>query len=195
MIEFISNLKKAVGYLRGYLLKRKINIRGPIKSFGRTIVRNNNGVISIGRRSCLWPGVVFDLNSPSKAKKASVEIGEYTSIGDRTEIHCADKVKIGNKVLISWDVNIIENDYHSSGAEKVQSRPIIIEDEVWIGAHCIILKGVTIGKGSIIGAGSVVTKSIPPYSLAVGNPARIIRKTIAWTGTSEEAGLPNLRTD
>jgi len=61
---------------------------------------------------------------------------------------------------------------------------ITIEDEVWIGANCVITIGVTIGKHSIVGAGSVVTKDIPPYCIAVGNPARVIKKynseTAAW---------------
>ena len=57
-------------------------------------------------------------------------------------------------------------------------RPVIIEDDVWIGARVIILPGVTIGTGSVIGAGAVISKSIPPYSVAVGNPARIVKNRL-----------------
>lgn len=60
--------------------------------------------------------------------------------------------------------------------DNIKSAPITIEDDVWIGAHCIILKGVTIGARSIIGAGSVVTKSIPPDCIAAGNPCKIISR-------------------
>ena len=59
---------------------------------------------------------------------------------------------------------------------RVASKPIVIEDECWIGGGCVVLAGVTIGRGSVIGAGSVVTKDIPPYCVAVGNPCRVIRE-------------------
>jgi acetyltransferase-like isoleucine patch superfamily enzyme len=56
-----------------------------------------------------------------------------------------------------------------------QSKPIILEDDVWLGARVIVLKGVTIGQGAVIGAGSVVTRDIPPHSVAVGQPARVVK--------------------
>jgi acetyltransferase-like isoleucine patch superfamily enzyme len=59
---------------------------------------------------------------------------------------------------------------------EIGASPIIIEDDAWIGFNSIILKGVTIGKGSIVGAGSVVTKSVPPWTIVGGNPAKIIRE-------------------
>jgi len=176
---------KGLAYLRGYAIKSKICTLGPVKSFGKTIVRNRGGRVIVGSRSCLWPGVVFDLDSGLRDSEAVIEIGEKSSIGDRTEIHCANRVTIGDNVLISWDVNIIENDYHQAGGGKSLESSITIEDDVWIGAHCIILKGVTIGRGAIIGAGAVVTKSVPPYMLAAGNPARPIKEVAAWTGLSK----------
>lgn len=63
----------------------------------------------------------------------------------------------------------------NSPSTTVQSAPVTIEDDVWIGANCQILKGVTIGARSVIGAGSVVTKSIPPDCIAAGNPCRVVR--------------------
>ncbi|MEN6551326.1 MAG: DapH/DapD/GlmU-related protein [Methanobacterium sp.] len=57
-------------------------------------------------------------------------------------------------------------------------KPVIVEDHVWIGARVIVLPGVTIGKGSIVGAGAVVSKNVPPYSVAVGNPARVVKSLI-----------------
>ena len=58
---------------------------------------------------------------------------------------------------------------------RVSSKPIVIEDDCWLGGGVIVLAGVTIGKGSVIGAGSIVTKDIPPYSVAVGNPCKVMR--------------------
>lgn len=179
-------INNIIAYLRGYILRTRVKANGPIKSIGKTIINNKHGLIFVGKRTCLWPDVKLSLIKCNDNVVPTVEIGEYGSIGDRTQIHCGNKVKIGNYVLISWDVNIIENDYHSPGGGLPEPRPITIEDEVWIGARCIITKGVTIGKGSIIGSGAVVTKNVPPYSLAAGNPARVIKKVQSWRGSSDE---------
>ena len=98
-----------------------------------------------------------------------VDNGEIKIIGN--------DVKIGACVLIT-DTDAQPMDYliRRSSGEGTQSAPIFIEDDVWIGAHSIILKGVTIGARSIIGAGSVVTKSIPADCVAAGNPCKVIRK-------------------
>ena len=69
----------------------------------------------------------------------------------------------------------LDNRYRCTSNEGTKSPPIVIEDDVWVGAHSIILKGVTIGARSIIGAGSVVTKSIPADCVAAGNPCRVIK--------------------
>ena len=177
-------IKNIFAYLRGFLLRRKLKISGPIRSFGKTIVINRGGEIKIGRRSCLWPDVKFALVKCADTDDPVIDIGEFTSIGDRTQIHCGKRVTVGNHVLIAWDVNIIEYEYHAPGGGYPEPRTITIEDEVWIGAKSIILNGVTIGKGAIIGAGSVVTKDVHPYTFAAGNPAREIKRVSSWKGSS-----------
>lgn len=111
-------------------------------------------------------------------------IGNNTFIADRTSISVAQKVKIGNHCLIANGVRISDNDGHPIKPLKRRQRvlidkesikPVIIEDDVWIGVNAIILKGVKIGKGAIIGAGSVVTKDVPSNSIAAGNPAKIVK--------------------
>jgi acetyltransferase-like isoleucine patch superfamily enzyme len=126
------------------------------------------------------------ISSPS----GKIKIGAYCYIGDHTRIWSAIGVTIGNRVLISHSVNIHDNDSHSRSASRrhcqaveifagsdfdmtdVGMAPIVIEDDVWIGFNAVILKGVTIGKGAIIGAAAIVTKDVPPYAVMVGNPAR-----------------------
>ena len=113
---------------------------------------------------------------------ACLKIGNNVGI-TQSSIHCANRITIGNDVKIGFGTNIIDTDFHSIDAEiraskdnDVKTRPITIGDKVFIGAHCLILKGVTIGEGAIIGAGSVVSKDIPPYSVAVGNPAKVVKQ-------------------
>ena len=86
-------------------------------------------------------------------------------------------ITIGNNVSISHCVKIVSGSHnYNSRHFDYEAAEIFIEDNVWIGGGVIILPGVTIGKNSVIGAGSVVNKSIPPNSLAVGNPCKVIRK-------------------
>ncbi|RLC11165.1 MAG: acyltransferase [Deltaproteobacteria bacterium] len=120
------------------------------------------------------------LGKPGEGASAKLTIGKFSSIGDRTQIHCCRNVSIGDYVLISWDVNILENNFHTTTDGKIGSFPIIIEDWVWIGCRAIILPGVTVGKGAIIAAGAVVTKDVPKGTLVAGNPAKVIRETGPW---------------
>jgi len=107
-------------------------------------------------------------------------------IGDRTIIGISNviigPVSIGNEVMLAQNIVIsgMNHGYEditiSPAKQKVIRKQIIIEDEVWIGANSVVTAGVTIGRHSIIGAGSVVTKDIPEYSIAMGNPAKVIKK-------------------
>ncbi len=99
-----------------------------------------------------------------------------------------NRIDVGNRVLIASDVKIYPATHSTDPSVRnyssnptpafwcnTYSKPVRIGDEVWIGGGAILLPGVTIGKGSVIGAGAVVTKDIPPYTVAVGNPARVLR--------------------
>ena len=116
-----------------------------------------------------------------------VEPGAALTIGNNvgmssTRLWIHESARIGNNVKIGGCVLITDTDAHPmdymarrSSNEGTKSAPVVIEDDVWIGAHCIILKGVTIGARSVIGAGSLVTKSIPADCVAAGNPCRVIK--------------------
>ena len=112
---------------------------------------------------------------------AKLEIGNDVGMSC-TRIWCHESVTIGNHVKIGACVLIMDTDVHPMDysvrritKDGTKSAAIVIEDDVWVGAHTIILKGVTIGARSIIGAGSVVTKSIPADCVAAGNPCRVIK--------------------
>jgi acetyltransferase-like isoleucine patch superfamily enzyme len=113
---------------------------------------------------------------------ATIEIGDDVGMSG-CSITAREKVSIGNRVLIGSGALIFDNDAHPIcptnrryNYEGVISKPIIIHDDVFIGARAIIMKGVEIGEGSIVAAGSIVTKSVPPFTIVGGNPARVIKE-------------------
>ena len=117
-------------------------------------------------------------------KGAELTIGDHVGIS-QTALVCHKKITIGNHVLMGGGVCIYDTDFHSldaavrsddtTDAVHKAMKEVVIEDRAFIGAHSMILKGVTIGKNSIVGAGSVVTKSIPANQIWAGNPAKFIK--------------------
>jgi acetyltransferase-like isoleucine patch superfamily enzyme len=105
----------------------------------------------------------------------TIRIGNGTYLNRNTELVAALNISIGRDCKIARDVIIMDTDQHSLPNGDLASSPVIIEDRVWIGARAIVLKGVTVGHDAVIGAGSVVTRDIPPYAVAAGVPARILR--------------------
>ncbi|WP_038020834.1 acyltransferase [Synechocystis sp. PCC 7509] len=151
---------------------------------------NNSELISIGKNSVVMGQLLIF------AHAGKIDIGQDCYIGEGTRIWSATSVKIGDRVLISHNVNIHDTNSHSTDANLrhnhftkimssghptindvgIESQPVYIKDDVWIGFNSTILKGVTIGKGAIIGACSVVTKDVPEFVIVAGNPANIIKK-------------------
>lgn len=153
-----------------------------------------NRIFSRGQKSKLEIGEHSNVEAQIYLEKegAEVLVGSHTHIGANTIISCAEKIFIGNDVLISFDVFITDHDSHSLFYDKrkhdvqkwmngdkdwshVPIRPITIGDKSWIGARAIILKGISIGEGAVVAAGSVVTRDVLPWILVGGNPARQIR--------------------
>jgi len=144
----------------------------------------NEGVLDIGKGFSSGPGLIIDVIG----KNARVEIGENVMAYHNLHIGSIDSVVIGNRVLIASGVYISDHhhgsysgDFQSSPTEPPVNRPLIsssvrIGDDVWLGEKVSILPGVTIGEGVIVGAGAVVTSDIPNYSIAVGVPARVVKR-------------------
>jgi acetyltransferase-like isoleucine patch superfamily enzyme len=122
-----------------------------------------------------------------------ITIGRSCYVGEQTRVWAAELVQIGDRVLIAHLTSILDNLTHpldpverrrqfeaiitTGHPEDVDlgARPVRIGDDAWIGCSCVILRGVTIGEGAVVGAGSVVTKDVPPWTLVAGNPARAVR--------------------
>jgi acetyltransferase-like isoleucine patch superfamily enzyme len=153
-----------------------------IGQFGGSVPKNLVTVIQLGDSSHLsttgsyfFRGVNISLGNSATLR---IETGTY--INSRTKIYSGNSITIGKNCAISFDVIIMDDDGHGFGSPPY-SAPIVIEDDVWIGCRAMILKGVTIGKGSVVAAGAVVTKSCPPNSLIGGVPAKLIREGVSWT--------------
>ena len=122
--------------------------------------------------------VVFSIEAPHK-----LQIGDNVGIGQGCTFYAGGGIIIGNNVMMSNYIGLISNDHESKDLTipmkdqgmKNENTPIIIEDDVWLGYGVIVLKNVQIGKGAIVGAGSVVTRDIPPFAIAVGNPAKVVK--------------------
>ena len=161
--SFREVLAKGASILRGFLVSRKLQSRTAISVRGPLKIIKVNGDISIGEHTELWPDVKLSCFGRQKAKPAAIVIGRHCSLGDRTEVHAGKRVEIGNDVIIAWDCVILDRDYHSTGGTNEVCETVNIKDGVWIGCRAIILKGVTIGEGAVVGAGSVVTKSVGAF--------------------------------
>jgi acetyltransferase-like isoleucine patch superfamily enzyme len=153
------------------------------------VMRRHKSIIQIG------DNVIFNsrlyANSIGRNQRCIISVRGKLEIGNNTGVSSAaivvhEHVKIGNHVRIGGNVVIYDTDFHSLNSSertaKIENRvniktsPVIIEDYAFIGAHSTILKGVKIGRNSIIGAGSLVCKSVPPNEIWAGNPAKFLRK-------------------
>jgi acetyltransferase-like isoleucine patch superfamily enzyme len=175
---FFLRIKKNV------FLKGKIKIKG----FPYIDLRNNSKLFlgsnvmlnstNYGYHINMFKGVKI----LADGQQAEIHIGTNTRIHG-TCIHAKSKITIGKNCLIAANCHIVDSNGHPTDLDSPQNRghlfdkpkEIIIQDNVWIAANCMILKGVTIGEGSIVAAGSVVVENVPSFSIVRGNPAKVIK--------------------
>lgn len=150
---------------------------------GRPDVLTNPAKIRIGKKVSIWKGSRIEAVGAARGPVPKIEIGDNTAI--HLGFHCGavESVKIGKDVLIAGRVYITDHDhvfddpaYPARWSDSFVSKPVVIEDGVWLGEGCVVLKGVTVGKRSVVGANAVVTKDVPPGVVVGGIPARVIKK-------------------
>jgi acetyltransferase-like isoleucine patch superfamily enzyme len=185
MSRVCSKLFRGWRLLRtGLLWQWRFHELGPRSVVGRCRMVRRAGAVVIGHHSTLgddW--LLVDLDPANRGEKPKIQIGSYCSIMHGFQCNAAVGIEIQDHVLIAPRVFITDSDHlvdpngeHTTLCDKFISAPVVIEHDCWIGVNAVVLKGVRIGHHSKIGANAVVTKDVPPFSTAVGVPARILRE-------------------
>jgi lipopolysaccharide O-acetyltransferase len=163
-----------------FVFKNAKIIRFPIRIRGKKL-------ISVGKGFVTGFNCRIDAYTESN-KKLVIEIGNNVQINDNVHIGAVESITIGDNVLIASKVFITDHNHGDYSGDKqdspegipqerlIYSKSVNIERNVWLGEFVAVLPGVTIGEGSIIGTMSVVSRNIPPFSIAVGSPAKVIKK-------------------
>jgi acetyltransferase-like isoleucine patch superfamily enzyme len=190
----LRNLHRRLPLVAPYLRNRKLRQLKTLVDFGENTEISGHidkraplSRIVIGN-DCLIEGVLV-----TETDQSEIRIGNNVYVGGQTNLDCVISIVVEDDVLISYQCIIADSDNHSliyrirkndvadwkrghHDWSTTSSAPVLIKRGAWIGARSIILKGVTIGEGGIIAAGSVVTRDVPPWTIVGGNPARVIRE-------------------
>lgn len=180
---------------RGVFLGRSLTLRCPGRiRLGDNVLVDDLAVLDAKGESSrieLGNGVLVGRGTILSCSDATITFGDYVSVGPFSHFASKSFIRIGSNVGIGSDVHVIAGGYDAPDpgrpviAQQRVSKGITIEDAVWIGVGARILDGVTIGRNSIVGAGSVVSKDVPPFSVFLGNPGRVVqsrdRRTVART--------------
>ena len=181
-------LKAALNLLARALVSQRLSITVHPSSSVKwwALLATRGGRLSVGKESIINCRIGFD------HPHGRVQIGDRCYVGASLLV-CHTSITLEDDVIISWDVTIVDHDSHAlswdhrcrdvsdwrighKNWDHVSVEPVHIERKAWIGFGAAILKGVRVGEGAIVGAGSVVTKDVPPFTVVAGNPARAIRE-------------------
>jgi len=166
----------------------RLHSLGSRSSLARSLQVNSPRSIAIGSHVSIAEQFVLADLLPGQGQVPKIVIGDGCSILYRFQCNAAQSVRIGQNVLMASNVLITDSDHvvEPGGVPvtkncKFVTQPVCIEDNCWIGQNCVILKGVTVGHDSIVGANSIVTHDVPSCSIAAGNPAKVL-KSLEGTG-------------
>ena len=184
MINPLNYIKKLYKYM---MFRKKAEFGENLRVGPKAVCcADRPGLIKIGH-DCDISGTIYSMGD------GVIQIGDYTEIRENSFVGSVSSIKIGSYGIISNNVKIYDNNNHPTAPETRKqmckdgfygeawrwthsdSAPCVIGDNVWIGERSTVLKGVTIGEGAVIGCNSVVTSDIPPYAVAVGNPAKVVK--------------------
>lgn len=170
------------------IVRRRFKYAPHFTCFGYPFEMQGGRYISIGRGCIIGKDVRLNAIDRWQNETFTPEIiiGEHTLVSPRCHIGCINRIIIGNHVTLGDRVYITDHVHGHSLREEMDTPPfdrplvsrggVTIEDFVQIGENCVVLPGVTIGRGTIVGAGAIVTKDLPPYCVAAGNPAKVIKQ-------------------
>ncbi len=157
---------------------RRCNYVGALTRLVGKIKVDNLGTIRLGEKVKIW-GTLIPIELVA-LPNAELIIGDNVSINFGVSICAQKSITIGNNCGIGNYSLIMDTDFHEIGnhmsTKRPTAEPIVIGDDVWLAARVIVMKGVTIGQGAVVSAGSVVATNVPPYTLVGGVPARVIKK-------------------
>ncbi len=202
--EFLTGLLGPMPGALGYFLRAKcyrwlFGRLGRGSVFGRSVVIRSPLRISVGEKVLIDDGVVLDAKGKTSridlgnniligrqsilsCNEAQIRIGDFVSLGPFCLFACKAHVGIGSNVSIGSGAQFMAGGHDSEDPDIPVIRQarlakgITISDGAWIGSGAIILDGVTVGQNSIVGAGAVVSKDVPPWTVVLGNPARVVQK-------------------
>lgn len=188
LVKIYHRLKDCMTFLYYVFYDTKIQHNGKFKVFpgGGILGQKRKEQIYLDQGVALFGWLIIE-------GSGKIYIGKHTNIASRSIIRSRSSVHIGNYVMISSDVYIQDNNSHSIYPEERRSdlfaedlsisqkyapasKSIVIGNDVWIGRKAMIMKGVHIGNGSVVAAGSVVSKDVPARTIVAGNPARIVKR-------------------
>lgn len=170
----LHNLLRGLPWLRARLALRRCTAVGAWPRLWGRLRLENQGEIVIGDRVQIravpWATELVSLPG------GRLEIGEGTFVNAGVSLCAGALVRVGARCQIGPRVMVVDNDFHLPGdpLTRPRSEPVVLEDLVWVGAGAMILKGVRVGRGATIAAGSVVTRDVPPGAVVGGVPARLI---------------------
>ena len=173
-LTFCSRAKPRWSKLRYLWMSQAFEVAGRSGSLGRNIKILGKLRVELGEQVAFRDGCLFGGNG-------LLRVGDRTSINADCILAAMERIEIGSDVMIAPRVYILDVDHRFDDRSKPIPRqgydiaPVTICDGVWIGTGVVVTKGVTIGEGAIIGANSVVTRDIPPFTIAAGIPARVIK--------------------
>ncbi|WP_373493152.1 DapH/DapD/GlmU-related protein [Aquiflexum sp.] len=199
--------RMGICWLRGILVRWRLGSSGGLFLVGKRVTIRQASYIHVGKNfiaqdhceinGLSQKGLVFGdkvtigsyaiirpTNLYGGEAGVGLKVGNNSNIGPYSYIGCSGYIEIGNNVMMSPRVSIYSENHNFSNPEIPMNEQgvtrsfVKIGDDCWIAANSVILAGVTIGKGSVIAAGSIVTKDVPPYSIVGGNPAKILKSRI-----------------